>query len=1189
MNNKQAGEPVAEASRPSTDSPSSRGSDVTPSSEGPSAASLESGPASLPDFELLAEIGRGGFGSVWIAKHRHTGDAVAIKFIPPRSRETELKGLQMLRQRVREGQDHLVWTEYIGEAGEFIYCVMDLADNVVDGPLFPDRYEALTLFKYLKQRGRLDLADAHEVVRSMAKGLSFLQQVGLRHGDVKPANVLRVRGKWKLADYGMMGGLDARARGGTRSYVPPEGPHGERADQYALGIVLHELVFGQKPSNSTSTWPSSRLGTGLRRVCERMLDAESTRRYASLSEVVEALDSLGARRAGNTVGTSACPHCGEAVDGEQEVCGGCGGDLWQTCPACEHRGSVLQRFCTRCRAPVHAIATLEQELAEAAALLPEGRHREVVSRAEGPLADLCNEVDHQLSKMQGGDLARSRRAGELRQRLDGRRRQMLAQAKDLQAVDDRIATAHAEGLVTELRAAVESALHLLPESERYRKLRAELPRLEAQASWNALLAELGNPQRDPSRIGGRELRRVIRAIRMRTPDDPDVRIEASRLVDRLLGEQTRRLRESCRRRAARHREAGRPIEALEALRRAESSGAADDVVLEEIRELVDELAVDRLPSLLDLLGGGGSMSMPHGRMRRAIREVEAIRPSEAKLASWKTEWMGRRRRELLRRIKDRCLVSMAMEDSRGWQRLLALAYRIAGRDPALASRVLELDNALQARWNTYLQASRDAASAEVAGDAIVAYEKWQQASAIASRSPQVLARLEAARIAAEAYPRRRRRRLTVLALVSLVLLSALGTVAWQAWNWRQVDLWLRDADAGRSTNVAEFAAQRRLIEDRGRLPLGTWGLDTRMIEVWQSQVEDGLITARSGLDPQARQLEDLAALMKALADLGASQRAWLDDRLIEEIDRVEDAGRPDPEGLHRLDLLIARIGSPAGARERFDGVAGEAISRLEEEESSLVLGSWWLVVERGLDPDAESDTFADRVKSAFARRDERDFEAVTRLATSLDLEIGDALRRGRIEETAAFAEAAELLSRNAATWASERVLEARDAVSGQIARIDHIRRGRIELELPGVGPTGFRVLEIDGVGVLVADRQVGSEAWADWSGKVAAGGTGDAVNNLPVEEVRGILSGLVIDLSTVRLRATVPDPERWTEIDRRLRDRGDGGIRQESDTLDDLAIRTQGGSTRAYAMPNGFPTLSSGSPDVGLRLFLSVE
>ena len=73
VNNKQAGEPVAEASRPSTDSPSSRGSDVTPSSEGPSAASLESGPASLPDFELLAEIGRGGFGSVWIAKHRHTG------------------------------------------------------------------------------------------------------------------------------------------------------------------------------------------------------------------------------------------------------------------------------------------------------------------------------------------------------------------------------------------------------------------------------------------------------------------------------------------------------------------------------------------------------------------------------------------------------------------------------------------------------------------------------------------------------------------------------------------------------------------------------------------------------------------------------------------------------------------------------------------------------------------------------------------------------------------------------------------------------------------------------------------------------------------------------------------------------------------------------------------------------------
>ena len=72
VNNKQAGEPVAEASRPSTDSPSSRVREVTPGGEGASDAQLGSGPADLPDFELLAEIGRGGFGSVWIAKHRHT-------------------------------------------------------------------------------------------------------------------------------------------------------------------------------------------------------------------------------------------------------------------------------------------------------------------------------------------------------------------------------------------------------------------------------------------------------------------------------------------------------------------------------------------------------------------------------------------------------------------------------------------------------------------------------------------------------------------------------------------------------------------------------------------------------------------------------------------------------------------------------------------------------------------------------------------------------------------------------------------------------------------------------------------------------------------------------------------------------------------------------------------------------------
>ncbi len=404
-------------------------------------------PPELPDFRLLAKIGQGGFGSVWIAQHRHTGDAVAIKFIAPGSREIELKGLQHLRQRVREGQEHLVWPEYIGEAGEFIYCVMDLADPVVDGPLFADRYEALTLLKYAKQKGRLDLLEAAGVTHAIAKGLAFLQAAGLRHGDIKPANILRVRGKWKLIDYGMMGGLEAKARGGTRSYLPPEGPHGDRADQFALGIVLHELVFGHRPNaNAREAWPESRLASGLRRIQQRLSEPDPDRRFASSAELVQELESLLSTSKPTATGAAgACPSCGEPIYGSEEACGSCGSELWRQCPVCQHRGSIVQRYCTQCRGPVHGIFAMRKELNEADALLCDGVHRDSLQRIEGPLRDLLQEVSRDLAKLQGGDLSRRRRVEAIEAEFEGRMTRMADRCRLLQQIDGKIADAHERG------------------------------------------------------------------------------------------------------------------------------------------------------------------------------------------------------------------------------------------------------------------------------------------------------------------------------------------------------------------------------------------------------------------------------------------------------------------------------------------------------------------------------------------------------------------------------------------------------------------------------------------------------------------------------------------------------------------------------------------------------------------------
>ncbi len=775
------------AESPSSDSRRSSSGGVPPlppAASTPSDAARSDRPADLPDFRLLAKIGQGGFGSVWIAQHRHTGDAVAIKFIPPNNREIELQGLQHLRQRVREGQDHLVWTEYIGESEGFIYCVMDLADPVVEGPLFADRYEALTLLKHLKQKGRLDVLEAAGVTLAIAKGLSFLQGAGLRHGDIKPANILRVRGKWKLADYGMMGGLEARARGGTRSYLPPEGPHGDRADQYALGIVLHELVFGHRPSDSTrETWPESRISTGLRRIQQRLTEPDPNRRYASAGELVKELEGLTSTTSPVATGAAgACPSCGEPIFGSEEACGSCGSELWRQCPICQHRGSIVQRFCTQCRGPVHGIFAMRKELNEADALLCEGLHRECLQRIEGPLQDLLLEVGRDLSKLQVGELSRRRRVEGIEAEFKSRLARMAERCGLLQEVDGRIADAHERGDVMALRDSIARALEIAPGAGTYEALRADLPALEARSRWTALLGRLGNPHQDPASLDSESLQVAIGTLRQHLPEHPAVRQEAKQVLAALQDERRRRVHDRCATAAAWHRKEGRLLEALRWLRRAESRQAVDRKMLAEIAELSAELspmaASVRAEAAAQLQQAGG-----HRRLRRLESDLAAIEGGESPVVKkLRTEWPRRRRIDLLRRVSERAIRRIGEGDFLGTDPLLALAFRIAERDPAVRDRVIDLDNSISARIRTARALVEAADVAEASGRVEEALEILEKAESITPAWEEVLERLARVRSAASDVPvRRRRRRLLMLAAVA-VLAAGAGLVAHHTWQ-----------------------------------------------------------------------------------------------------------------------------------------------------------------------------------------------------------------------------------------------------------------------------------------------------------------------------------------------------------------------------------------------------------------------
>jgi tetratricopeptide (TPR) repeat protein len=167
---------------------------------------------------------------------------------------------------------------HVGEAEEFLYYVMELADpeprlesgtrneretsivslqdNGKQGsrpePRKGSCYVPHTLRSELKHGGAMPVQRVLAIGQALAGALAHLHGQGLVHRDVKPSNVVFVNGGPKLADIGLVAEVgDARSYVGTEGYIPPEGPGLPSADCYSLGKVLYELSTGQ----DRTAWP----------------------------------------------------------------------------------------------------------------------------------------------------------------------------------------------------------------------------------------------------------------------------------------------------------------------------------------------------------------------------------------------------------------------------------------------------------------------------------------------------------------------------------------------------------------------------------------------------------------------------------------------------------------------------------------------------------------------------------------------------------------------------------------------------------------------------------------------------------------------------------------------------------------------------------------------------------------------
>ncbi len=137
----------------------------------------------------------------------------------------------------------LLRIHHVATTTTHLYYVMDAADDIRNRPPFDSAEYLPTTLERRLQDGPLSSTVALESARSLLQALAELHAAGMVHRDVKPSNCLFINGELKLADFGLLtdSGPDV-SRLGTTTYMPPDGRMDARADVYAGGLVLYELV-----------------------------------------------------------------------------------------------------------------------------------------------------------------------------------------------------------------------------------------------------------------------------------------------------------------------------------------------------------------------------------------------------------------------------------------------------------------------------------------------------------------------------------------------------------------------------------------------------------------------------------------------------------------------------------------------------------------------------------------------------------------------------------------------------------------------------------------------------------------------------------------------------------------------------------------------------------------------------------
>lgn len=258
-------------------------------------------------YEILEKIGEGGMAVVYKAFCHRLSRFVAVKIM----REETAADEEFRRRFASESHaiamlshPNIVAVYDVSHSDDVEYIVMELVDGI-------------TLKQYMEKRGVVNWKEALHFTKQIAKALAHAHSRGIIHRDIKPQNIMLLKdGTIKVADFGIAAleneVEDSNEAIGSIHYIAPEQAQGKspdvRSDIYSLGVVMYEMLTGQKPYTGNSiqeiavkhmsslpTAPTDivpDIPAELELITLKAMNCTISKRYQTVNELLDDLDNF---------------------------------------------------------------------------------------------------------------------------------------------------------------------------------------------------------------------------------------------------------------------------------------------------------------------------------------------------------------------------------------------------------------------------------------------------------------------------------------------------------------------------------------------------------------------------------------------------------------------------------------------------------------------------------------------------------------------------------------------------------------------------------------------------------------------------------------------------------------------------------------------------------------------------------